>query len=94
MSTLNIQLDFVFLQKHTCRCLPSPRSPTPTFWCHIVLSIQRTFILTNEIPREITLKVYLQELWFLCFARQLMLNNIHIKFHEDILNSFQVIEWT
>ena len=26
----------------------------------------------------------MQELWFLRFARRLMLNNIHIKFREDI----------
>ena len=37
-----------FLQKQ--RCLPP-------FWCLNVLHIQRTFILTNEIPREITQKV-------------------------------------
>ena len=42
------KLEFVFLQKH--RCLPP-------FWCHIVLYIQRTFILTKEIPREITQKL-------------------------------------
>ena len=36
----------------------------------------------------------MQELWFLRFARRLMLNDIHIKFQEDILNSFQVIERT
>ena len=77
-------LEFVFLQKH--RCLP-------TFWCHIVLYIQRTFILTNEIPREIIQKV-MQELWFLRSARRLMLIDIHIKFREDILSGFQVIEWT
>ena len=34
------------------------------------------------------------ELWSLHFARRLMLTDIHIKFHEDILNGFQVIEWT
>ena len=36
----------------------------------------------------------MQELWFLHFAYRLVLNDIHIKFHEDILNSFQVIQWT
>ena len=36
----------------------------------------------------------MQELWFLHFARRLMLDDIHIKFHVDILNSFQVIERT
>ena len=28
----------------------------PLFWCHIVLYIQQTFILTTEIPRKITKK--------------------------------------
>ena len=36
----------------------------------------------------------MQELWFLHFACRLMLIDIQWKFHEDILNSFQVIEWT
>ena len=36
----------------------------------------------------------MQELWFLRFARHLMLIDIHIKFREDILNDFQVIEQT
>ena len=36
----------------------------------------------------------MQELWVLRFAGHLMLIDIHIKFHEDILYDFQVIEWT
>ena len=36
----------------------------------------------------------MQELWFLCFACRLILIDIHIKFHEAILNCFQVIEGT
>ena len=36
----------------------------------------------------------MQELCFLCFARRLMFINIHIKFREDILTGFQVIERT
>ena len=36
----------------------------------------------------------MQELWFLRFARQLMFTDIHIKFPDNVLNSFQVIEWT
>ena len=79
------KLEFVFLQKH--RCLPS-------FWCHIVLYIQRTFILTDEIPRKITQNVSMQELWFLHFASCLMLIDIHKKFLEVILNDFQVIVQT
>ena len=42
----------------------------------------------------ITQKQYIQELWFLNFARRPMLVNIYMKFHEDILNSFQVTERT
>ena len=36
----------------------------------------------------------MQDLWFLCSARCLMLIDIYMKFHEDSLNSFQVIERT
>ena len=36
----------------------------------------------------------MQELWFLRSARRLMLININMKFHEDSLNGFQVIEQT
>ena len=43
---------------------------------------------------EITQKVQMQELWFFHFACLLMLTDIHIMFHEDIFNGFQVIEWT
>ena len=34
----------------------------------------------------------MQELWFLHSAHCLMLIDIYMKFHEDSLNSFQVIE--
>ena len=34
----------------------------------------------------------MQELWFLCSACRLMLTDIYIKFSEDSLNRFQVIE--
>ena len=43
-----VLLEFVFIQKHQC---------LPRFRYHIVLHIQRTFILSNEIPRETTQKV-------------------------------------
>ena len=43
-----------------------------------------------QVQRGITL--YIQELWFLRSARRLMLVNISVKFHEDILNGFQVTE--
>ena len=36
----------------------------------------------------------MQELWFLCSAHPLMLIDIYMKFREDSLNGFQVIEWT
>ena len=36
----------------------------------------------------------MQELWFLRSARRLMLIDIYMKFREDILNGFQVIERT
>ena len=36
----------------------------------------------------------MQELWFLHSAHRLMLIDIYMKFCEDNLNSFQVIEWT
>ena len=34
----------------------------------------------------------MQELWFLCSAHRLMLTDIYMKFLEDSLNGFQVIE--
>ena len=36
----------------------------------------------------------MQKLWFLRSARRLMLIDIYMKFREDILNGFQVIERT
>ena len=36
----------------------------------------------------------MQELWFLRFARRLMLIAVHIQFREDILNGSEVIERT
>ena len=35
-----------------------------------------------------------QEIWFVWSARRLMMLYISMKFHENILNSFQVIEPT
>ena len=34
----------------------------------------------------------MQELWFLHFAHLLMLIDIHIKFHEDILDTFFMMD--
>ena len=42
--------------------------------------------------RGITQKIYIQELWFLRSAHCLLLVNISMTFHEDILNGFQVTE--
>ena len=36
----------------------------------------------------------MQELWFLHSARRLMLTDIYMKYREDSLNGFQVIEQT
>ena len=36
----------------------------------------------------------MQKLWFLHYAHCLMLIDIYMKFREDCLNSFQVIEQT
>ena len=44
-----------------------------------------------KFQRRITPKIYKQELWFLS-ARHLMMFYISMKFHENILNGFQVIE--
>ena len=40
--------------------------------------------------RGITKNIYILELWFLWSAHRVMLVNISIMFHEDILNGFQV----
>ena len=50
--------------------------------------------MMDKVPRNIIQKVYVQELWFLCSACRLMLIDIYKKFLEDILNRFQVTEWT
>ena len=47
-----------------------------------------------KLQREITTKLHRKELWFLCSARCLMMLYISMKFHDNILNSFQVTEWT
>ena len=48
----------------------------------------------RQSSREITHKVYMQELWFLHTAHRLMLIDICRRFHKDSLNCFQVIERT
>ena len=51
-------------------------------------------IFCDRSPREITQKVQMQELWRVRSARQLMLIDMYMKFCEDSLNGFQVIELT
>ena len=45
----------------------------------------------DNVPKEITQKVSMQELWFLCSACPLLLIDIYLNFRKDSLNSFQVI---
>ena len=45
-----------------------------------------------KVQRGITKRIYIQELWFLRSAHRLMLVNISMTFHDDILNGFQVTE--
>ena len=47
-----------------------------------------------KFQRGITTKLYRQELQFLSFACRLMMLYISMKFHDNILNRFQVIERT
>ena len=49
---------------------------------------------TYKVQRNITKKIHIQELRFLRSACHPMLINIYMKFHEDILNGFQVTEQT
>ena len=44
--------------------------------------------MTDKVPRKITQKVKMQELWFLRSAPCLMLIDIYMKFREDGLNGF------
>ena len=71
------------------------------WWCFICLwSFMKIFwtVFTQnylvEFQREITTKMYRQELRFLCCAHRLMMLHISMKFHENILKGFQVIERT
>ena len=45
-----------------------------------------------KIQRGITQNIYTQELWLLQSAHRLMLVNISVTLHEDVLNCFQVTE--
>ena len=46
-----------------------------------------------NIQRAVTLKVG-ADLWFMCFARRLMVFNICMKFHENMSSGFKVMERT
>ena len=49
---------------------------------------------TVKFQRGITTILYRQELLFLCSAHHLTMLYISMKFHENILKGFQVIEQT
>ena len=48
--------------------------------------------MTDKVPKAITQKALMQELWFLNSACHLILVDICIKIHEDSLKAFQVVE--
>ena len=54
----------------------------------------RQDFVRNKVRREITKKIYMQELPFLYSARRLMLVDICMKFHDASLYGFKVIERT
>ena len=56
--------------------------------------MERTGIYHCQISIEKTPEVYGQELQFLCCACRLLMLYISMKFHENILKGFQVIERT
>ena len=62
-------------------------------WTGFKLKSGHDFVM-YKVPREIAQKVQMQELRFLCSARCLMLIDIYMKFREDSLNGFQIIERT
>ena len=55
---------------------------------------ERTLFCDGQSFKENNSKSIMQELCFLCFAHYLIVIDIYMKFREDSLNSFQVIEWT
>ena len=62
----------------------------------IVLTQLRHNFVTDKVPKRITKKAFnlMQELEFLIFACQLILVDTCMKFHEDSLKAFQVVERT
>ena len=53
-----------------------------------------TWITIDNVQRVETPKAGKSDLRFLCFANCFMMIYICIKFQENIVNSFQVTEWT
>ena len=47
-----------------------------------------------NIQRAITIKKGKLELWFMCSVRRLMVFKICVKFHENMLSCFKVMERT
>ena len=50
--------------------------------------------MTDKVPKAITQKALMQELWFLNSACHLIFVDICMKIHEDSLKAFQVVERT
>ena len=55
-------------------------------------TVQTQNCVTDKVPREITKKSVKQHSWFLHSARPLKLIDICMKFRENSLTGFQVIE--
>ena len=55
---------------------------------------ESTNLFVIALQRDVTQKVSIKKLWFLHSACRLMLVNICMKFHENILNDFKVIKRT
>ena len=66
-------------------------------WKILKLQSKHDFVLetaTYKVQRGITKKIHKQELWFLHSACRHMVLNICMKFHEDILEGFNIIQRT
>ena len=71
-------------------CMKFPENILNSF--NIIDLVTETAIY--KVQRGVTKKIHKQELWFLSSARRPIKLNIRMKFHEDILNGFQVRERT
>ena len=61
--------------------------------CQAVLELWSDTKIVNT-QREITPKVGKPELQFMFSARRLMMFNVWVKFHENMLSSFKIMERT